>query len=45
MSNMQVISHLSLLMILAGGHELSKSTGNAGARIGCGNFSLYFVAH
>ncbi|XP_028554591.1 superoxide dismutase [Cu-Zn] 2 isoform X2 [Dendrobium catenatum] len=23
-----------------GGHELSKSTGNAGARIGCGNFSL-----
>ncbi|WOL17597.1 copper/zinc superoxide dismutase [Canna indica] len=28
-----------------GGHELSKSTGNAGARIGCGNmFSANYIA-
>jgi hypothetical protein len=26
-----------LLQYFEGGHELSKSTGNAGARIGCGN--------
>ena len=26
--------------VAAGNHELSKSTGNAGARVGCGNFHL-----
>jgi hypothetical protein len=35
-----------LLQYFEGGHELSKSTGNAGARIGCGNdkpFKFKFV--
>ena len=25
----------------AGGHELSKTTGNAGARVGCGKYLFY----
>lgn len=44
----QKLLHLLLLSFLltiymdsnTGGHELSKTTGNAGARIGCGNVFL-----
>ena len=30
-------SGLSLVTDVTGGHELSKTTGNAGGRVGCGN--------
>lgn len=33
-----------LFSSLTGGHELSKTTGNAGARVGCGNLSISFIS-
>lgn len=27
-----------MFFCVIGGHELSKTTGNAGARVGCGNY-------
>lgn len=32
-----------MLMLHTGGHELSKTTGNAGARVGCGNLSPHIL--
>ena len=32
-----------LLHGFSGGHELSKSTGNAGARVACGKCNTYMV--
>lgn len=37
-------SGLSLVTDVTGGHELSKTTGNAGGRVGCGNhLSNYLI--
>lgn len=35
-----LIENKRVLFIVPGGHELSKTTGNAGGRLACGKFSL-----